>query len=79
MEKNEYLDFVVETAKKVFTREDITPGTRFKEDLNAKSLSIAQLMNAIEDEYDVDVAYMEFKRKATIKEAADYVIELVED
>lgn len=76
---NEYLEFIINAAKKVFTTEDITPETRFKEDLNAKSLSIAQLMNALEDEYDVEVPYMEFKRKATIAEAAEYVEELVEE
>ncbi len=76
---NEYLEFVINAAKKVFTREDITAQTRFKEDLNAKSLSIAQLMNALEDEYDVEVPYMEFKRKTTIAEAAKYVEELAEE
>lgn len=76
---NEYLAFVLETAKKVFTREDITPETNFKEDLGASSLSIAQLMNAIEDEYDVEVPFMEFKRKETIADAAAFVQELVEE
>lgn len=76
---NEYLEFVLKQAKVVFTRDDITPETRFKEDLNAKSLSIAQLMNAIEDEYDVEIPYMEFKRQATIAEAAEYVAEKAEE
>ena len=76
---NEYLEFVLEQAKSVFTRDDITPETRFKEDLNAKSLCIAQLMNAIEDEYDVEIPYMEFKRQNTIAEAAEFVAEKVEE
>ena len=76
---DQYLEFVLAQAKIVFTRTDITPETRFKEDLNAKSLSIAQLMNAIEDEYDVEVPYMEFKRKETIADAAAYAAELAEE
>lgn len=79
MSENNYLDFVLEEAKRVFTREDITPETRFNEELTAKSLSIAQLMNAIEDEYDIEVPYMEFKRKATIAEVAEFVANLVEE
>jgi acyl carrier protein len=73
-----YLDFVLGRAKVVFSREDITPETRFKEELNAKSIGVAQLMNAIEDEYNVEVPFMQFKRKKTITEVADYVKELVE-
>ena len=76
---NEYLEFVLNAAKKVFMEEDITAETRFTEDLNAKSISIAQLMNALEDEYDVEVPYMEFKRRRTIGEAAAYIEELVEE
>jgi len=74
-----YLDFVLETAKKVFATEDIDPDTRFREDLNAKSLSIAQLMSAIEDEYDVEVPYMDISRKKTIAEVADFIQALLED
>ncbi len=77
--ENQYLEFILQEAKRVFTREDIIAETRFKADLNAKSLSIAQLMNAIEDEYDVEVPYMEFKRKESIAEAAEYVKTLVEE
>lgn len=76
---NQYLEFVIEAAKKVFTTDDISPETRFVEDLSAKSINIAQLMNALEDEYDVEVPYMEIKRKATVAEVAAYMEELVEE
>jgi acyl carrier protein len=75
-ETEKYLEFVLKTAKMVFTRDDIKPETRFKEDLNAKSISSAQLMNAVEDEYDMEVPYMEFKRKETVAEAAEYIRQL---
>lgn len=78
MEEN-FQDFIVQAANKVFTRDDITPETRFKEDLNAKSLNIAYLMNAIEDEYDLDISYMDFKRCKTVGEVISYIEELAED
>lgn len=68
MEK--YLEVVLEKGRIAFTRDDLTPQTRFKEDLSAKSLTIAQLMNMLEDEYDIEIPYMEFKRCATFEDAA---------
>lgn len=68
MEK--YLEVVLEKARIVFTRDDLTPQTRFKEDIGAKSLNIAQLMNMLEDEYDIEIPYMQLNRCATFEEAA---------
>ena len=75
---DKYLDFVLTTAKEVFTTDDITPETSFKDDLNATSISIANLMNAIEDEYDVTVPYMKFRKCLTMQDAAEFVKELVD-
>lgn len=74
-----YLNCLLEKAKEVFTRDDITPDTRFKEDLGAKSINIAQLMNVLEDEYDFEIPYMDFKRCTTIAEAAEFVKSLDEE
>lgn len=53
--------------------EDLGPETRFVEDLGAKSTNYVQLSSMLEDMYDVEVPYMEFHRKKTFQEAADYV------
>ena len=75
----QHLEFILAKAKEIFKREDLSPVTRFNEDLNAKSLIIAQLMNAIEEEYDIEVPYMDFKRCETIAEAAGYIKRLNEE
>jgi len=46
--------------------------------LNMKSVNYSQLTTTLEDAFDVEVPYMNFKRKATLGEAADYVITLLE-
>lgn len=74
-----YLEIVTEKAKEVFMREDLSGATRFTEDLAAKSLSIAQLMNVLEDEFDIEIPYMGFKRCATLAEAAEYIRKLDEE
>ena len=57
---------------------DITESTRFKEDLAAKSTQITQITVHMEDLIDAEVPYMQFNRKATVGEAADYLFSLCE-
>ncbi|MEN8905140.1 MAG: phosphopantetheine-binding protein [Clostridiales bacterium] len=58
--------------------EELLEDTKFA-DLNMKSLNYSQLTTYLEDECDVEIAFMDFKRKATLGEATDYVISLIED
>ncbi len=51
--------------------------TRFDEDLHAKSVNFVQFTAALEDEYDVEVPFMEFRRKKTFGEAGDYIDSLL--
>jgi acyl carrier protein len=51
--------------------------TKFVEDLGAKSVNYVQFSAVLEEMYDVEVPYMEFKRKKTFAEAADYIAKLV--
>lgn len=53
--------------------EDLGPETKFVEDLGAKSTNYVQLSSMLEDMYDLEVPYMEFHRKKTFQEAADYI------
>lgn len=43
-------------------------------DFNAKSVQYSQLTTFLEDEFDIEIPYMDFRRQATIGEAVDYVI-----
>ncbi|WP_242958699.1 hypothetical protein [Flavonifractor sp. An112] len=49
------------------------------EDLNAKSVHYSQITTFLEDEFDVEIPYMTFRRKKTIGEAIEYVYDLVEN
>ncbi|MDD3142252.1 MAG: acyl carrier protein [Lachnospiraceae bacterium] len=46
--------------------------------LGMKSVNYSQLTTALEDEFDVEIPFMDFKRKETIGAAADYVYQLLE-
>lgn len=47
--------------------------TRFTEDLKAKSVNYVQILSVLEEEFDVQIPFMEFRRKKTLGEAAEYV------
>lgn len=47
-------------------------------DLPMKSVHYSQLTTFLEDAFDVEVPYMDFKRKKTIAEAAEYIVHLTE-
>lgn len=49
------------------------------ESLGLKSVNYSQITTFLEDTFDVEISYMEFKRRKTIGEAADYVVELCEE
>lgn len=59
--------------------EDLNENTRFIEDLGAKSGNVSQMTNFLEDEFDVEISFMEFRRRPTIGMAADYIEELCEE
>ena len=50
---------------------EITLETNVKEDLDADSLDLFQIINDIEDEFDVSVEYPE--EIVTVKDAVDFV------
>jgi acyl carrier protein len=53
----------------------IEPGTRFKEDLDADSLDLYELVMELEDGYGIRVSEEEAARIKTVGDAVDYVIE----
>ena len=59
--------------------EELSENTRFVEDLGARSGNVSQMTNFLEDEFDVEISFMEFRRRATIGMAADYIEELCEE
>ncbi|MBP1570056.1 MAG: acyl carrier protein [Oscillospiraceae bacterium] len=59
--------------------EEINEDTRFIEDLGARSGNVSQMTNFLEDEFDVEISFMRFRRCPTIGLAADYIEELCEE
>ncbi|WP_455946575.1 acyl carrier protein [Eubacterium ramulus] len=53
--------------------EDLGPDTNLVEDLGAKSTNYVQISAMLEDMYDLEVPYMELKRKLTFAEIGDYI------
>lgn len=51
----------------------ITEETSFKEDLDADSLDLFELVMALEDEFDVEIPSEELEKLATVKDVMDYL------
>ncbi|WP_099467145.1 acyl carrier protein [Konateibacter massiliensis] len=75
--REEVVEQIKERLTVILGEGDYTENTSF-EALNMKSVNYSQLTTALEDEFDVEIPFMDFKRKATVKEAADYIVQLVE-
>lgn len=56
---------------------DINMETRLVEDLDMKSPTMVILISYLEDELEININFMQFKRNKTIREAADYVASLM--
>ena len=76
--REEVVAALVEKAAALFNKDPSTmgPETRFIEDLDAKSTNFVQFSAVLEDMYDVEVPFMEFRRKKTFAEAGDYIAEM---
>lgn len=73
------MDLLKESCAKIFNVDAAALGseTNVKEDLHAKSVNIVQISAAIEDEYEVEVPYMELTKKKTLGDIAEFVDELM--
>lgn len=58
--------------------EELTDDTEIIADLGAKSVNIVRIIAALEEEFDLEVPFMQFRRKKSIGEAIDYVVQLYE-
>ena len=78
--RSEILELMLEKCAEVFgvPGSELNESTRFA-DLNAKSSQLVQITTCLEDEFDVEIPFMNFKRQQNIGEAVNYVLELVEE
>ncbi len=52
---------------------DIGPETNFKNDLNADSLDLFEMIMALEDEYDVEIPTEDLENLTTVQAVVDYL------
>ena len=57
---------------------EITEDTTFDEH-DTKSVQVSQMTTYLEDEFDIEVPYMQFRRNKTIGEAVQFVADLMEE
>jgi acyl carrier protein len=58
--------------------EELTDSTELIAELGVKSVNFVRIIAALEDEFDMEIPFMEFRRKKSIGEAVDYVVQLYE-
>ncbi len=76
--REEILELLAERLTAIKGEGDYSEGVTF-ESLDMKSVNYSQLTTSCEDELDVEIPFMDFRRKKTIGEAADYLLELIEE
>jgi len=77
-ERHEIVNAIIERTAKLTGRDpsELNENTEFAT-LDMKSVNYSQLIVYLEDEVDVEISYMAFRKRATIGEAADYIMELI--
>jgi acyl carrier protein len=77
--KDEILEKMIQRASEIFKKDlsELGAETKFVEDLKAKSVNYVQIITIVGDAFDVEIPFMEFRRKKTLGEAAAYVAQLV--
>lgn len=77
--KEEILEKIIARASQIFKKapEELKAETSFVDDLKAKSVNYVQIITILADTFDVDIPFMEFRRKKTLGEAAAFVAQLM--
>ena len=72
-------DGMVEAVARIFRKDvsELTPNTRFLEDLHAKSINIVELIAVLQDQFQVEIPMMKVRRQKTIGEAVQLITALL--
>jgi acyl carrier protein len=76
MDRAEALDTIKEVAAEVLSVEpdQVTETARFKEDLDADSLDLVELVMGLEERFDIEVPEDDLEGVTTIGQAVDLVL-----
>lgn len=73
----EKLQKIIAESMGDITESEITPETRFVEDLHADSLDVLEIVMAIEDEFDIQIADDAAENIKTVQDAVDQIKKIV--
>lgn len=73
--QEEVVDILKDKAVEIFSgeRDSLSAETSFVDDLGCKSVNIVQFASALEDEYEVEVPFMQLNKCKTFAEAAKLI------
>ena len=71
MEFEKMQDIIAEVMN--VPKEDITPDTKFVDDLGADSLDIFQIIMGIEEEFDIEINNNDAEKIVTVQDAVDQI------
>lgn len=76
--KEEILQAMIDRLSQLLGKDksELSESTSF-ETLGMKSVNYSQLTTYLEDQCDVEIPYMDFKRKKTLGEASQYIVDLI--
>ena len=76
MERTDALDTIREVAAEVLSvdPEQVTETARFKEDLDADSLDLVELVMGLEERFDIEVPEDDLEGVTTVGQAVDLVM-----
>lgn len=75
--RDEILEKLIERTAEVFKKSpaELSEATNYFDDLQAKSVQMVQVITVMEDVFDVQLNYMQLRRKKTIGEVVDFIAE----
>ena len=59
-------------------KKDVTRDKDFVKDFKAKSIKIIEMCAMLEDEFDIEIDMEDARKNATVGEAMDYTLELID-
>jgi len=77
--KDEVLQLIFKAAGRTLGCDAVnfTPQTNLKSDFQAKSINFVQIIGELEDEYEVEIDFMQFRNTSNLDESAEYVSSLI--
>ena len=77
-ERSNVLNLIIERLNAMLGAGEYNEETKYA-DIGMKSGNYSAMITLLEDEFDVEIPFMQFRRKLTVGESVDYVWELLDE